>query len=334
MTEAFANPWTRRLTAVIVLTGLIAWAVDTGALLGFDGVASQVVRMLGALVLAILLVANALAVSRLPFRFQVPVVWVELLILFFGFFASFNLSYEFIGDRLPFLLGLRLNNGFFQGAAMTLFISLVSIACASTIALIAAYARLSSSGMAFGIATFYVSFFRGTPLLLQVMLIYLGLPQIGIVLDAVPAGIIALSLCYGAYLAEIFRAGILSIPRQQSEGARALGLTPFQTQRLVVLPQALRVIVPPTGNMFIAMLKDSALVSIMGVWELTYLAQTHGRSEFKYMEMLIAAAVIYWVLSGVFEVIQSRIERRLGRSADVSGSTGPTRARVWAGRAV
>lgn len=334
MTETLANPWIRRLAAVIVLTGLLAWAVDAGSLLGYEGTSATIVRFVGAFVLAVILTANALAISRLPFRFQVPVVWAELLILFFGFFASFDLSYSFIGERLPFLLGLRLNNGFFQGAAMTIFISLVSISCASTLALIAAYARLSSSGMAFGIATFYVSFFRGTPLLLQVMLIYLGLPQIGIVLDAVPAGIIALSLCYGAYLAEIFRAGILSIPREQREGAMALGLSPLQTQRLVILPQALRVIVPPAGNMFIAMLKDSALVSIMGVWELTYLAQTHGRSEFKYMEMLIAAAVIYWILSGIFELVQAHIERRLGRSARDSGGIGASRAQVWTGKAL
>ena len=334
MSDILAHKWLRRFFAVIVLAALVVWAVNLGSLLGFEGASATLIRVAGGFVIAALLVVNALAISRLPFRYQVPVVWAELLILFFGFFASFDLSYDFIADRLPFLLGLRLNNGFFQGAAMTLFISLVSIACASTIALIAAYARLSSSGLAFGIATFYVSFFRGTPLLLQVMLIYLGLPQIGIVLDAVPAGIIALSLCYGAYLAEIFRAGILSIPRQQSEGAMALGLTPFQTQRLVILPQALRVIVPPTGNMFIAMLKDSALVSIMGVWELTYLAQTHGRSEFKYMEMLIAAAVIYWILSGIFEMVQSRIEKRLGRSHQVSTDSGPTRGQVWIGRTV
>ncbi|MEM7445468.1 MAG: amino acid ABC transporter permease [Pseudomonadota bacterium] len=332
MQETLANPWMRRLIAVIVLTGLIAWAVNAGALFGLEGAPATLVRWAGALVLALLLVANAMLIRLLPFRFQVPAVWAELVILFFGFFASFDLSYQFIGDRLPFLLGLRLNNGFFQGAAMTVFISLVSIACASTIALAAAYARLSSNGMAFGISTFYVSFFRGTPLLLQVMLIYLGLPQLGIVLDAIPAGIIALSLCYGAYLAEIFRAGILSIPKEQREGAMALGLTPFQIQRLVVLPQALRVIVPPTGNMFIAMLKDSALVSIMGVWELTYLAQTHGRSEFKYMEMLIAAAVVYWILSGIFEFVQSRIERRLGRSVRGSGDQGPSRMQVWTGR--
>jgi polar amino acid transport system permease protein len=189
----------------------------------------------------------------------------------------------------------------------------VAIACSTVIALIAALARLSGSGAAFGVATFYISFFRGTPLLLQVLLIYLGLPQLGIVLSAVPAGIIALSLCYGAYMAEIFRAGILAVPPGQSEAARALGLREALIMRLVVLPQALRLIIPPTGNQFIAMLKDSSLVSVMGAWEIMFLARTHGRSEFKYMEMLITAALIYWAMSVAFEYAQARLERRFGK---------------------
>jgi polar amino acid transport system permease protein len=190
---------------------------------------------------------------------------------------------------------------------------MVSIAIATVLALVAALGRLSGNGVAFGLATFYISFFRGTPLLLQVLLIYLGLPQMGLVLEAVPAGVIALSLCYGAYMAEIFRAGILAVGRGQREAALSLGLRPSQSMRLVILPQAMRLVIPPTGNQFIAMLKDSSLVSVMGVWELMYLARTYGRGEFKYMEMLISAALIYWLLSAVFEVIQSRIERHFGK---------------------
>ncbi len=116
------------------------------------------------------------------------------------------------------------------------------------------------------------TFFRGTPLLLQVYLIYLGLPQIGVTLPAVPSGVIALSLCYGAYMAEIFRAGIEGVPHGQREAARALGLKEGLILRKIVLPQAMRLIVPPVGNQFIAMLKDSSLVSVMGVWELTFVA--------------------------------------------------------------
>lgn len=254
---------------------------------------------------------------RLSFKLQTAIIWTELLVLFGTFFYSFDLSFDFIGSRLPYLLGLSLEGDFLQGAVLTLFISLISIFCAILLALLAALGRLSRSGVFFGVSTFYTSFFRGTPLLLQVMLIYLGLPQIGIVLSAVPAGIIALSLCYGAYMAEIFRAGIEAVPEGQSEAAMSLGLKPWQVMRLVVLPQALRLVIPPTGNQFISMLKDSSLVSVMGVWELMYLARTHGRSEFKYMEMLISAAIIYWVMSGTFEYIQSRIEKKLGKGVRV-----------------
>ncbi|HEX5794198.1 MAG TPA: amino acid ABC transporter permease [Geminicoccaceae bacterium] len=270
-------------------------------------------RWLTTFALGALAVGNFWLIARLPFPVQVGLVWAELLGLFLLFFYSFDLSYSFIAERTPQLLGLGLRNGFLQGAALTLFICAVAIVCSTVIALISALARLSGHGAAFGVATFYISFFRGTPLLLQVMLIYLGLPQLGIVLSAVPAGIIALSLCYGAYMAEIFRAGILAVPGGQAEAARALGLREGLIMRLVILPQALRLIIPPTGNQFIAMLKDSSLVSVMGAWEIMFLARTHGRSEFKYMEMLITAAIIYWVLSAIFELIQSRIEKKFGK---------------------
>lgn len=319
----WARPALRYATILVALTALLngAWltpllGADVAAELGASGW-TGLANLALALALAALLMGNAVLIRRLPFRQQVAVAWAELLALFVVFAASFDLSYAFIWERAPFLLGLELRNGFLQGAAMTLFVSFVSIFCACSIALVAALARLSSHGLFFGVATFYTSFFRGTPLLLQVMLIYLGLPQIGIVIDAVPAGVIALSLGYGAYLAEIFRAGILAIPKEQWEAALALGLRRWLVMRLVILPQALRLVIPPTGNQFISMLKDSSLVSVMGVWELMYLARTHGRAEFRYMEMLIAAAVIYWALSACFEVVQARIEKRLGRGVRV-----------------
>ena len=300
---------------LLALFGVALAGIDLaplGARLGLPADAAST-RWLSLILVSALATGNFWLIARLPTRLQVAVVWAELLALFLLFFYSFDLSYSFIAERAPQLMGFGLRNGFLQGAALTLFICAVAIACSTVIALVAALARLSGNGAAFGVATFYISFFRGTPLLLQVLLIYLGLPQLGIVLSAVPAGIIALSLCYGAYMAEIFRAGILAIPQGQSEAARALGLREALIMRLVVLPQAMRLIVPPTGNQFIAMLKDSSLVSVMGAWEIMFLARTHGRSEFKYMEMLITAAILYWVLSAVFELLQSRIEKKLGK---------------------
>lgn len=290
------------------LSALTAWLYAPT-----DEVPSGIYHWLGVFVASLALVANVWAISRLPFTAQVLVAWVELLALFLLFFYSFNLSYDYILARLPFLLGIGWQNGFFMGAALTLFICFAAIIASTIIALAAALGRLSDNGIAFGLSTFYTSFFRGTPLLLQILLVYLGLPQIGIVLTPIPSAVIALSLCYGAYSAEIFRAGIMAIPNGQREAARALGLRESLIMGLVVLPQAFRLIIPPMGNQFIAMLKDSSLVSVLGAWELMYMARTHGRAEFKYMEMLITAALIYWAMSVAFEYVQARLERKFGK---------------------
>ena len=196
---AFQRPISLRQggAAFAVLTVVFALADLTGLVTtaGPDEPVWAIRLGLAAAAGAITLVA-VLALHLMPFRHQVAACWVVLVASFLLFFHSFDLSYAFILDRAPFLLGLRLQDGFVQGAAMTLFVSLASITAAVLLALVAALGRLSGSGLAFGLATFYVSFFRGTPLLLQVFLIYLGLPQLGLTLDALTAGIIALSLCY------------------------------------------------------------------------------------------------------------------------------------------
>jgi len=306
------RPWIPRLILFVCVVGLASWADLTDTILGralipmLSSLASgALARFDVAIVVGILVVINVEIVRFIPFRYQILLIWAELLILFLAFFYSFNLSFTFIFERLQFLI--------LQGAVTTIYISMVSILIASILALAGALARLSSSGPAYAIATFYISFFRGTPLLLQVYMIYLGLPQLGFYLDAVPSGIIALSLCYGAYMAEIFRAGIQGVHSGQREAAMALGLKGSLIMRKIILPQAMRLIIPPTGNQFIAMLKDSSLVSVMGVWELMYLARTEGRAEFRIMEMLITAAVIYWIISFTFELIQARIERYYGK---------------------
>ena len=262
-------------------------------------------RLVSALLIALILAANWKALRQLSRRQQVVAVWIELFVLLMLFFYSFDLSFAFIAKKIGFLIT--------QGVTTTLYISAISIVIATVIALAGAIAKLSSNGVIYGLATFYTSLFRGLPLLMQIYIIYLGLPQVGYVISAVPAGILALSLCYGAYMTEIFRAGIQSINRGQTEGATALGLSPAQTMALVILPQAMRVIIPPTGNQFIAMLKDSSLVSVVGVWEIMYLARTQGQTEFRHIEMLITASMIYWLLSIGLEYAQARIEERFGR---------------------
>jgi polar amino acid transport system permease protein len=199
---------------------------------------------------------------------------------------------------------------------------------------IGALGRISSNPIAYGVSGFYVSFFRGTPLIVQMFLIYLALPQVGsnlvdrfpslgdgfreaLILDATVAGILALGLNYGAYMTEIFRAGIQSINPGQSEAAEALGMRYGQRMRRVVLPQAMRVIIPPTGNEFIAMMKDTALVSFLGVAvssaEIFRRSQLLGRADNRPLEALIVAAGIYWALTAIFTVFQSRLEKRLSK---------------------
>ncbi|TIU52068.1 MAG: amino acid ABC transporter permease [Mesorhizobium sp.] len=265
-------------------------------------------RFATSLVIAILFCLNVVLIGFAPFKVQVMVVWIELLLLFIGFVKAFNLSLPFIWAKLPILLT--------QGLFTTLYVAAISIFFATILAIIGAVAKLSGNGFAYAISSFYTSFFRGLPLLMQLYLIYLGLPQIGIVLDAVPSGVLALSLCYGAYMTEVFRAGIQSIDRGQWEASRSMGFGFGLTMRRIILPQALPVIIPPTGNQFISMLKDSSLVSIVGVWELMFLARSLGQATFKHMEMLIAVAIIYWILSVCMEFAQSRIERHYARSKD------------------
>ena len=260
-------------------------------------------------------VASESRLQRLfGFRTRLYLTWAVLFALFASFFLSFDLKFSIILDKLPNLLGLSLApSGFLQGAALTLFLCLCSIAASSVLGFVTALGRLSKSAVAFGIASFYASFFRGTPLLIQILLIYLGLPQLGLVPGAIAAGIIALSLNYGAYLSEIFRAGILGVPHGQREAALALGMRDSLIFWHITLPQAMRTIIPPTTNQFISMLKDSSLISVMGVWEVMFLAQSYGRSSYRYIEMLTTAAIIYWVLSIGLELIQARMERHYGK---------------------
>jgi polar amino acid transport system permease protein len=156
---------------------------------------------------------------------------------------------------------------------------------------------------------------------------YIALPQIGkafeeigltgaqsvFTLSAVPAGILALGVCYGAYMTETVRAGIQSIKIGQTEAAKALGMNTTQTMKRVIFPQALRVIIPPVSNEFIAMIKDSSLVSLMGVWELSYRAIKIGRRHFQSLEMLILAALIYWIMCILLQYVQEKLETHMAR---------------------
>lgn len=271
----------------------------------------------------------------LSFNAKVALVWAAIFACILTFLAAIRLDIGFMREWWGFIVyGAGTAEIFRVGIAMTLFISVVSITLAVVFAFFGALGRLSKNPIAYGVATFYVSLIRGTPFLIQIFLLFFGLPQINqqlnrlipgfdqqypfisslLLLPAVPTGILALAINYGAYMTETFRAGIQSISKGQTEAAYALGMSPWQTMRLIVLPQAFRVVIPPIGNEFIAMTKDSALVSVIGVQELLWRAQKVGQQYFHSMETLLIAAMFYWIMTIVLQAVQSRIERRLARS--------------------
>jgi polar amino acid transport system permease protein len=265
----------------------------------------------------------SLASARVPFRLKVALVWGVLFTLVGILFVLADYDTAWMRDNLRFIAG---------GMRYTLQIALGGIVLAIALATLGALARLSRNPVAYGVSGFYVSFFRGTPLIVQMFLVYLALPQIGsnlvasypalgtnfeqrLVLEAATAGTLALGLNYGAYMTEIFRAGIQSVNVGQGEAADALGMTYRVKMRRVVLPQAMRVIIPPTGNEFIAMMKDSALVSFLGVTaasaEMFRRSQLVGKADFKNLEAYVVVAALYWALTALFTLLQSRLERRM-----------------------
>jgi L-cystine transport system permease protein len=196
---------------------------------------------------------------------------------------------------------------------VTIFLGLVSFAIGSTIGLSVALIRMSNQRVLKAAVVTYVSIFLGTPMLVQILLIYFGLPQIGIRLDPIPSGILALSLNVGAYQSENFRAGLLGVDHGQREAAYSIGMSYWQAMRRILFPQALRIAAPPIGTRFIALMKDTSLVSVITVTELTRAAERVGSATFRYLEMYLIVAAVYWVLNLVLSLGQAALERRLGR---------------------
>jgi polar amino acid transport system permease protein len=247
------------------------------------------------------------------FRTNVGLSWGILLLILVYLFSgqsflgikTIHLDFEFIRNNMFFIAG---------GLGQTLLVSVLSIVLATILALLAALGRLSTVPPIYALSTFYVSLIRGTPLYLQIFFFFLALPQLGIVLTGLIAGVLALGLNYGAYMSEIFRAGLASVGKGQREAAIAIGMNPWQTMKRIVLPQALRFALPPTGNEFIAMTKDSALVSATGfVHEVMWRATRVGRAQFHNLEALIMAALFYWVMTLILSYVQSIIETRLSK---------------------
>jgi len=200
------------------------------------------------------------------------------------------------------------------GAGITLALSLSSLAIGIVCGTLAALMRMSSRWYLNKPASFYIWLMRGTPVLVQLVIIYNALPRLGIVLDVVWCSLLGLSLNEGAYLAEIIRAGILSVPKGQFEAARSVGLSHAQTMRMVILPQAMRVIIPPLGNTFNSLLKTSSLASVISMQELLERAEELLQNSFKVLEILLIAALYYLVMTTVWGFVQRRLEAHFSRS--------------------
>ena len=204
----------------------------------------------------------------------------------------------------PFLL---------KGAGYTVELSLGGMVFGLSLGFVIALMRLSRRKLLRGIARTYVSFIRGTPLLVQLFVIYYGLPQFGISLDPIPSALIGLTLNVAGYTGEILRAAIASIDKGQWEAARALGLSWSQTMRLVVMPQAARVALPPLGNSFISLVKDTSLAATIQVPELFRQAQLITARTFQIFTMYLTAAILYWIISTALSWGQERLERHYSR---------------------
>ncbi len=202
---------------------------------------------------------------------------------------------------------------FFRGAVMTLLLSLASLAVGHVVGLLLAVGQEAPWHPVRGAVWSYIWLFRGTPVLLQLVFAFNVLPAFGLLLPGFACAVLALGLNEGAYMAEIMRSGIRAVGPGQRLAARALGLEEWRVMRWVVLPQALRIIIPPIGNQFIGMLKLSALVSVIGVQELLLVADQTASGNFRYIETLTAAGIYYLALTTVFMAIQSVIERSYRR---------------------
>lgn len=214
-------------------------------------------------------------------------------------------TFTLVGDSLwPMLKALVLG---------TIPLTAASFVIGLALALVVALMRLSPVRLVSGTARVYISVIRGTPLLLQLFLIYYGLPSVGVQFDPFPAAIIALSLNVGGYAAEVIRAAILSVPKGQWEAASTIGMGYPTTLRKVVLPQATRNAIPPLSNTLISLVKDTSLASTVQVGELMRKAQEVAAPTFQFFELYAVAAAYYWVVCHLLSLVQNRLEKRENR---------------------
>ena len=210
-----------------------------------------------------------------------------------------------------------------HGALLTIAVSVLAFLLALVCGLFLGIARISRWMVIRGLATAYIQFIRGTPLLLQLFFIYYVLPYAGLVLSPFVSGVLGLTINYAAYMAEVFRAGIAAVPKGQWEAASAVGMSRRRMMRRIILPQALRIVVPPIGNFFVSIFKDSALVSVITMRDLMFSGELLASATFKHFEIFAMVAVIYFIISyptaKFVEFIEGRMDIYRPRRIAVTG---------------
>jgi cystine transport system permease protein len=199
------------------------------------------------------------------------------------------------------------------GIAFTVPVALISFALGLVVGLMTALARISKVKPLVSIAKFYVWIIRGTPLLVQLFIIFYGLAKVNIILDPLPAAIIGFTINVGAYSSEVLRAAILSIPKGQWEAASSIGMTHTQTLRRIVLPQAARVSIPPLFNSFISLIKDTSLAASITLTEMFQVAQRVTAATYEPLLLYVEVAFIYLIFCTILSAIQGRVEKKLDR---------------------
>jgi polar amino acid transport system permease protein len=259
-------------------------------------------------------------------------VLIAGVILYYAVQFALSLDWAYIGEHYN-------ENTLIEGAKMTIFLSVIAQAAGIMLGLIAALMKMSNTPLPLinmllrGIANFYIWLFRGTPLLVQLIVFATGLYSLGIRLGLVDAALLAFSINEGAYMAEIIRAGILSVDPGQTEAAKSLGMPYAMSMRRIILPQAARVILPPTGNEFNNMLKSTSLATIISVGELMHRADDINHLYFKTLETYMVVAGYYLIMTTIWTWVQGWIESRLGeRKAAEPGFWSRLRNNIFSGR--
>ena len=213
----------------------------------------------------------------------------------------FNFDMAVIIEYIPLLI---------QGIKITVYISLISSVLAFILGVIIVYLRTFETGPAKFISTSYVEIIRNTPLLIQLYVIYKCFPHFGIMLSPVNCGIMVLTLYTGAFISEVLRAGMNAVAVEQYQASISLGLSKFQSFRLVIFPQAIRIVIPPLGSQFINLIKNSSLVSFISVTDVYYMIYKGAYDSFAFFEFFIAGALIYMLLTGIVALITNLLENQ------------------------